>query len=89
MNLGIEDAATLAWLLEEGREDQYTKMRLPVARAVLKMTQQQTNQMNSSTLLSSVAKKYGPKALALPVVRRAMIQSVLGEDTPAPEWFAD
>ncbi len=87
MNLGIEDAATLAWLLETEQESSYTGLRLPVAKKVLKMTHQQTTQMNSSSMISSVAKKYGPKLLSIPYVNRSMKNSVLGLDTPTPEWL--
>lgn len=87
MNLGIEDAATLAWLLENEQIDRYTALRLPVAKKVLKMTHQQTSQMNSASFLSTVAKQYGPKLMQLPVIKNALLKSVLGQDTPAPEWL--
>ena len=38
MNLGIEDAAWLAWLIETGETDQYTSSRLPAAKRVIKFT---------------------------------------------------
>lgn len=88
MNLGIEDAATLAWLLEQGAEDQYSSLRLPAAKKVLKLTYQQTSQMNSSSVASSLAKKYGPKLMAIPAITRSMKRSVLGLDTPGPAWLA-
>ncbi len=86
MNLGIEDAATLAWLFSKGREKEYSNMRLPVAKKVLKLTQQQTTQMNSSSRVSSLVKQYAPKLISLPFIKRSMANSVLGLDTPYPAW---
>lgn len=88
MNLGIEDAATLAWLLETGSVENYTAQRLPVAKKVLKLTHSQTTQMNSSSPVVSLAKKYGPKLMSLPKVRGAFLNTVLGLDTAEPAWFS-
>lgn len=87
MNLGIEDAASLAWLLEQGRESEYSNLRRPVAKKVLQLTHNQTSQMNSSTAFSSFLKQFGPKLISLPTVRRKMLKSVHGLDTPEPDWI--
>ena len=87
MNLGIEDAATLAWLLEHGRQAEYTAMRIPIAKKILRQTRNQTRQMHSDSRLSSLAKKYGPKALSLTPIRQMLLNSMLGLDTPAPPWL--
>lgn len=89
MNLGIEDAASLAWLLDTGCENQYSGLRLPVAQKVLSMTHRQTSQMNSASVGSTLAKKYGPALLSIPYIRRTMQRAVLGLDTPTPAWLSD
>jgi 2-polyprenyl-6-methoxyphenol hydroxylase-like FAD-dependent oxidoreductase len=45
MNLGIEDACWLAWLMAEGRTQEYTALRWPAGRTVLDFTEQQTRQI--------------------------------------------
>jgi 2-polyprenyl-6-methoxyphenol hydroxylase-like FAD-dependent oxidoreductase len=40
MNLGIEDACWLAWLISEGREGDYDRLRMPAVKTVLKQTRQ-------------------------------------------------
>ncbi|OED34898.1 hypothetical protein AB833_31675 [Chromatiales bacterium (ex Bugula neritina AB1)] len=88
MNLGIEDAACLAWLLAEGREAQYSGLRLPIAKKILKATFRQTMLLNASSPVSSLAKQFGPKLFAVPLIGRSLKRSVLGLDTANPEWLA-
>ena len=40
MNLGIEDACWLAWLISQRREHEYSRLRVETARTVLKQTHQ-------------------------------------------------
>jgi len=87
MNLGIEDAATLAWLLEKGRESEYSELRRPVAQQVLKITHNQSTQMNSASLASSIGKKFGPKLVSISAVRQKILRSLHGLDTPEPAWL--
>ena len=42
MNLGIEDACWLAWLVAEGREEDYSALRMPAVKTVLKETWRDT-----------------------------------------------
>ena len=87
MNLGIEDAATLAWLLEQGTEAEYTSLRRPVAQQVLKLTHNQTTQMNATSRVSSFLKQYGPALVSIPAMRRRFLKSLHGLDTPTPQWL--
>ena len=87
MNLGIEDAATLAWLLYRETEYEYSGQRHPIAQKILKLTHGQTSQMNSASMVSSFIKQFGPKILSLPPVYIKLMHSLLGLDTPAPVWL--
>ncbi|MBX2838094.1 MAG: FAD-dependent monooxygenase [Gammaproteobacteria bacterium] len=87
MNLGIEDAATLAWLLQKNSELDYTSLRRPVAVKVLKLTHNQTSQMNASSMVSSILKQFGPKLISLAPVKRSFLKTLHGLDTPDPVWL--
>lgn len=88
MNLGIEDAATLAWLLETGHETEYTAMRRPIGRAVLRFTEQQTRQATASGLLARFLRRaVAPMLLGVPAVRRLAVRRLTGLDTPPPPWL--
>lgn len=88
MNLGIEDAATLAWLIKEGRMSEYTSMRHPVGKAVLRLTKQQTRQLTSSNPVTRfVTKRFGPLFLKIAAIRRIAITRITGLDTPFPPWL--
>ena len=88
MNLGIEDAATLAWLLETGQLDRYSAMRHPIGEQVLRFTAQQTRMMMSSSVFNkALARFIAPVAMKLPYVRRAALMTLTGLDTPGPQWL--
>ncbi|MEO0999118.1 MAG: FAD-dependent monooxygenase [Pseudomonadota bacterium] len=87
MNLGIEDAAWLAWLIAEGREAEFDRLRRPVARKVLTDTAQQTWPLRAQGGLADFARAQGPKLLRLRAVRRAVLTRVLALDTPPPPWL--
>jgi hypothetical protein len=83
MNLGIEDACWLAWLMAEGRTDEYTALRWPAGRTVLDFTEQQTRQITSRSLWADVFRRYlAPAVLKVPAIRRRFLARVAGLDTP-------
>lgn len=88
MNLGIEDAATLAWLIETGKTADYTARRHPIGEKVLKFTRAQTRQFTSKGGGFRFALKYiAPLVMAIPFVRRKAFATLTGLDTPSPEWL--
>ncbi|MDR6756615.1 2-polyprenyl-6-methoxyphenol hydroxylase-like FAD-dependent oxidoreductase [Mycoplana sp. BE70] len=89
MNLGIEDACWLAWLISEGRETEYSALRLPAVRGVLRQTR----------MLTALATLERPAALMLrerllplmtylPFAERRLVSGIAGMDTPHPPWIA-
>ncbi|HET7411690.1 MAG TPA: FAD-dependent monooxygenase [Pararhizobium sp.] len=88
MNLGIEDACWLAFLISEGREADYSGLRTATARTVLSKTQQMTRMILLANPLAIAARNaLMPLALNMPAIRRKAILSVAGLDTPAPPWL--
>ena len=88
MNLGIEDAAWLAFLASRNRTDEYTSRRLPVARKVIAQTKGQTKGLLSMGTLGRFARDHmANKALKLPFFKRASLSRLTGLDTPKPEWL--
>lgn len=88
MNLGIEDGATLAYLLSKERQDKYTQMRHPIGKQVLQFTQQQTKQITSPNFAFDFMLNYvAPLALKIPSIRSKALAHMTGLDTPKPEWL--
>ena len=58
MNLGIEDAATLAYMIDQGTTSGYSAARHPVGRHVLGVTDQQTRLMTSQSLVPRLLRRY-------------------------------
>lgn len=88
MNLGIEDACWLAWLMAEGRERDYTALRWPVGRTVLDLTEQQTRLITSRGAWAGILRRYlGPAILKVPAIRRRLLSRVAGLDTPKAPWL--
>jgi 2-polyprenyl-6-methoxyphenol hydroxylase-like FAD-dependent oxidoreductase len=88
MNLGIEDACWLAWLISEGRQEEYTGLRLEAVEHVLAQTKANTR----AILLKNPAAVWlrnnlVPLAMKLPPVRRSFLDGVRGLDTPAAPWL--
>jgi 2-polyprenyl-6-methoxyphenol hydroxylase-like FAD-dependent oxidoreductase len=88
MNLGIEDAAWLAWLIAEGRTDRYTAERRPVGRPLNKTVDPATPLKASDALLPKLFRRHILPHLArmAPIRERAM-RRVVGLDTPPPPWL--
>lgn len=90
MNLGIEDAAWLAWQIAEGRTEDYTKDRWPVGRQVLRTVDPATRLMAADGWLARLARRrLMPLMLALPALRRRALRRLAGQDTPFPPWLED
>jgi 2-polyprenyl-6-methoxyphenol hydroxylase-like FAD-dependent oxidoreductase len=89
MNLGMEDACWLAWLIEQGRADEYTSLRHPVGADVLRYTYRFTNLAKSRGYLRDLVLAVGMPALAaLPALQQRMFRMLTALDTPAAPWLA-
>ncbi|MCW5731379.1 MAG: FAD-dependent monooxygenase [Alphaproteobacteria bacterium] len=88
MNGGIEDAATLAWLVAEGREEIYESLRRPAAARVLRQVDRQTRQADQrgGALLGL---RLGIAGLALRAgpLQRLAARFITALDTPMPVWL--
>lgn len=90
MNLGIEDACWLAWLIEEGRADEYTALRMPAVKRVMADTRQNTRMiLLRNPLLRALRNLLVPRLARLSWVRQEGLRGVLGLDTAPPPWLAD
>ena len=88
MNLGIEDAATLAWLLERNESDRYTSLRLPIGKKVLAFTHAQTRQITTTNpLVRFLTRRIAPIMLRSKAVHRLAFHRLSGRDTPRPPWL--
>ena len=90
MNLGIEDAATLAWLIASGETSRYTALRHPIGKKVLEFTEAQTKQMLSTSTFNRLLLHYiAPFVLRVPAIQRQALWRLTGLDTPRPAWLSD
>ena len=88
MNMGIEDAATLAYLIEKKQTERYTKLRHPIGEKILNFTRQQTENITSPAMGLSIAIKYlAPLVFSIPPIRNKALKTLIGLDTPKPEWL--
>jgi len=88
MNLGIEDACWLAWLIAEGREQEYSALRIPAVKQVLKQTYGLTRLVTMKNPLAIAARNLlAPLLLRFGPVRRRLLHSISGYDTPRPPWI--
>jgi 2-polyprenyl-6-methoxyphenol hydroxylase-like FAD-dependent oxidoreductase len=88
MNLGIEDACWLAWLIAEGREQEYSALRIPAVKQVLKQTYGLTRLVTMENPLAIAARNlFAPLFLRFGPARRTLLRSVAGYDTPRPPWI--
>ena len=89
MNLGIEDACWLAWLIDDGREQEFTALRHPVAAQVLKFTYNFTRLARAQGVGRWLAVNVGlPLLSSLPFVQRRVFYMLSAQDTPAPPWLS-
>ena len=87
MNLGIEDACWLAWLIAERREAEYSALRLPAVRRVLAGTGAMTRLILMRGAAASLRNLAAPLLARIPFLRRGQMRAVLGLDTPLPPWL--
>ncbi len=88
MNLGMEDACWLAWLISQGREQEYTTLRHPVGADVLKFTHSFTSFAKSRGLLQDLFFQIGLPILSkLPQLQRNAFSMLTALNTPAPPWL--
>lgn len=88
MNLGIEDACWLAWLIEQGRAAEYTNLRHPVGAQVLKFTQSFTSFAKNRGLLQDILiRGLAPLIPLLPPVQSRIFRTLTALDTPVAPWL--
>lgn len=88
MNLGMEDACWLAWLIEMGREAEYTALRHTVGADVLKFTHAFTSFAKSRGVLQDMFFQLGiPILTKLPALQRRAFNMLTALNTPAPPWL--
>lgn len=88
MNLGIEDACWLAWLIANGRQDEYSDLRLPAIETVIKATRRTTAFVTlSNPILTGLRRLILPWFSLFPSSTRAVLRTISGRDTPAPPWI--
>ena len=88
MNLGIEDACWLAWLMDQGRENEYTQLRHPIGKQVLKLTHAFTRFAKTRGLVQNLIVFVGLPILAqLPFMQRRLLRNLTAQNTPPPPWL--
>lgn len=88
MNLGIEDACWLAWLISEGREQDYSGYRVQTARKVLSVTHLLTRMiLMSNPVAIALRNAILPIATRIPAFSHRLRTTLAGFDTPAPPWL--
>ncbi len=88
MNLGIEDAATLAHMIDTGKTDGYSAARHPVGKHVLQTTERQTKVFTSQKLVPRLLRRYVfPFIARLPAFRARGLPEMAGLAAPHPEWL--
>jgi 2-polyprenyl-6-methoxyphenol hydroxylase-like FAD-dependent oxidoreductase len=88
MNLGIEDACWLAWLISEGREKDYSSLRIPAVKTVLKDTRRNTAFITlKNPLLTGLRSLLLPVVTHIPAITTAFLRNAAGQDTPPPPWI--
>ncbi len=88
MNLGIEDAAWLAWLIEKNETHRYSPERLPIAKRIIRFTRTQTDQLFQRGPLIGLSRRVlAPAMLSIPFIEQVALRRLTGLDTPAPPWL--
>jgi len=88
MNLGIEDAAWLAWLIERGDTVRYTELRHPIAKQVLVQVDRVTRLVSSDGAAATfLRRKVLPFIARRNFIQRNVFKTITGLSTPAPPWL--
>lgn len=88
MNLGIEDACWLAWLIEQGRSSEYSSLRHPIGAQVLEFTRRFTSfAKNRGTLQDIIIRCLAPLVPLLPPIQSRIFKTLSALDTTPPPWL--
>jgi 2-polyprenyl-6-methoxyphenol hydroxylase-like FAD-dependent oxidoreductase len=88
MNLGIEDACWLAWLISERRQSEYTSLRMEGVEHVLAQTKANTRAiLLKNPMAVWLRNTFVPLVLKIAPLRRAFTDGVRGLDTQAAPWL--
>ncbi|NLS04710.1 FAD-dependent monooxygenase [Rhizobium sp. P32RR-XVIII] len=88
MNLGIEDACWLAYLISEGRGREYSGRRIPAVKTVLKQTYALTSLVTMrNPVVTGLRNVLSPIAVRIPFVANRLLRGIAGYDTPPPPWI--
>ena len=88
MNLGIEDACWLAWMLAEDKAGEYSEARLPEVEKIIAYTKQQTNGLVHMNWAARWARDHLANSLLnIAPIKRAALTRLTGLDTTAPPWL--
>lgn len=88
MNLGIEDAAWLAYLIDRGETSDYTKLRQPIAQDVIAQVDNATRFLASGGKISTILRHHIlPHLAARDFAQRRAFQQIAGLASPAPPWL--
>ena len=88
MNLTIEDADWLAWLISTGEAQKDSQERLRVVKRIIRFTKTQTDQLFQRGPLIGLSRRVlAPAMLALPFVEQMALRRLTGLDVPAAPWL--
>jgi len=88
MNLGIEDAAWLAYLIDTGQAEQYTQLRQPIAKEVLNQVDRATRFVSSDGRVATFLRHHILPYLARrDFAQRNALRMISGLASPAPPWL--
>ncbi len=88
MNLGIEDAAWLAYLIAQDDTESYTQHRHPVAKNVLEKVDRATRIISSDGSVTTFLRRFVfPYIARRNFAQRNAFRNITGLDTPAPPWL--
>lgn len=88
MNLGIEDAATLSFLIDQNRTAEYNDLRWPVGEAVLRATERQSSIISGGSFSAIMFMRYIVPLIMKTPLMQINLREMMGVSTPTPEWLA-
>lgn len=88
MNLGIEDAAWLAYLIERGETQTYTELRHPIAKKVLAEVDSMTRFISSDSAITTFLRRHIlPFIASRSFIQKKALAQISGLASPAPPWL--
>ena len=89
MNLGVEDACWLAWMIDQGDTDDYSRRRLPEARMVITQTKKQTNLVAGMNVFQRFMRDHLINSFVkMKSLKRGALKRITGLDTADPPWLS-